>query len=176
MDFATDERPAKRVAREMLRMVASVNAALAGLPEREAPREKASCATCHRGASRPPLPLEEELVRAVEGGGAPAAAARFAELRATHLIDGRYDFRPHVVVRAARRLLDAKRLDEGLAVARLNLEHDAGVADTHFGIGEALLARGDREAARDSYRKALGIDPGNAQAVFRLKQLEEPAR
>src|SRR5258706_8318167 len=63
MDFATDEKTTKRVGREMLRMVQSVNATLKTLPARDEPRQSLSCFTCHRGAQRPPERLDVLLSR-----------------------------------------------------------------------------------------------------------------
>lgn len=176
MDFATDERPTKKAAREMFRMLNGINAAVKALPARDRARPEVTCATCHRGAQRPPLPLEDELIRAVREGGAAAAAARFEELRKDHLRDGLYNLEPQELARAAFQLFDEKRPDDAMAVARLNLAHDADSADTHAAIGELLFRGGDRAGARASFKTALGIDPKNPRALARLKELESPGR
>lgn len=53
-DFAADKKPAKAIARQMLRMVNSLNTTLAdvGTPA-AAGQSKVTCFTCHRGAIKP---------------------------------------------------------------------------------------------------------------------------
>lgn len=54
MDFATDEKRTKRVAREMMRMVDAINGEhLAALPPGDTARETVTCYTCHRGEAKP---------------------------------------------------------------------------------------------------------------------------
>src|SRR5688572_21042157 len=57
-DFASDEKPTKLKAREMLRMVVAINEQhLAKLDKRVDPPVAVQCATCHRGVREPrPLP------------------------------------------------------------------------------------------------------------------------
>src|SRR5262245_28770953 len=53
-DFALDDKPTKRKAREMLRMVKAINETyLAGLESRSKPPVGVQCVTCHRGAATP---------------------------------------------------------------------------------------------------------------------------
>ena len=61
IDFKSDAKPAKRTAREMMRMVADINQRLAALPERPAP-VNASCVMCHRGSARPILLVDTARV------------------------------------------------------------------------------------------------------------------
>jgi hypothetical protein len=173
MDFASDDKPTKRAAREMLRMVQSINAGtLKSLPPREAPRQAVSCVTCHRGAARPPLTLHEELVRAAQAGG-PAALERYRELRRDHYADGQYDFGPRSLAIAADRLLDAGRADEALALARLAVEQHPDLGQLHALLGHILLEKGERAAAGEALRKALALDPQNVAAKRELERLEQ---
>src|SRR6266508_6602736 len=57
-DFAKDEKRTKLVARQMMRMVEEINRRLDTLPEHDhaAASLHVTCATCHRGVSRP-MPL-----------------------------------------------------------------------------------------------------------------------
>jgi hypothetical protein len=53
-DFASDAKPAKAVARRMLRMTAAINADWLGAAPGSPPAPpKVTCFTCHRGAVRP---------------------------------------------------------------------------------------------------------------------------
>jgi hypothetical protein len=56
-DMAADTKPAKVVAREMMRMTTDVNTRLAAaIKKPEDQIAKVECATCHRGAAIPVLP------------------------------------------------------------------------------------------------------------------------
>ena len=53
-DFAADTKPAKAVARQMMKMVAALNPQVAGIGEPAAAgTAKITCYTCHRGALKP---------------------------------------------------------------------------------------------------------------------------
>lgn len=54
-DFAKDEKRTKLVARQMMQMVAEINRRVDSLPAADSGRQRVAvtCATCHRGASRP---------------------------------------------------------------------------------------------------------------------------
>ena len=75
-DFAADVKERKKTAREMLRMVATINKQVAtiraGVDHQVA---QVQCVTCHRGIPRP-LQLGEELDLALEEGGVEAAKAK----------------------------------------------------------------------------------------------------
>jgi hypothetical protein len=70
-DFASDDKPAKEVARKMLTMVTEINGKhLAGVGEPPAAgASKVTCFTCHRGATKPLTAPPPEG----RGGGAPLA-------------------------------------------------------------------------------------------------------
>ena len=53
-NFAADTKPAKAVARRMLRMTTALNETLKGIGEPPAAgAQKVTCFTCHRGALKP---------------------------------------------------------------------------------------------------------------------------
>lgn len=71
-DFASDENPNKDRAREMIRMLGSINEHLRKIEPSETTRVNMWCHTCHRGRARPTT-LEEELELADAAGGEIAA-------------------------------------------------------------------------------------------------------
>lgn len=171
MDFASDAKPTKRAAREMLRMVLHVNQdTLPRLPAVERVRATVTCDTCHRGLPKPPLRLHEELVKASASGGAAAARARYDELRRDHGEAGRYDFRPASLWMAGRRIAERGRLDDGLALVRLSIERNPAEAPAHSALGFLLLQKGDRAAAVRSFERALELAPGLPEAQWGLRQ------
>ena len=81
VDFSSDAKPAKNKARAMLKMTDQLNRTLLPqVPSRADPRVTVECATCHRGL---PLPktLQTTLYEIVKKDGAPAAVAKYRELR-----------------------------------------------------------------------------------------------
>src|SRR5262245_30047935 len=176
MDFAVDTKPTKRAAREMMKMVQSLNSGpLAALPPRDEPRLKMSCVHCHRGAERPPETMNRELTRIAQAEGAAKAVDRYRELRAKHYGDGQYDFGPQSIGIAASRLLEAGKPAEGLVIARLNVEMHPTVANVHGQLGRFLLANGDRAGAVQAFEKALALEPDNDTARRGLAAARQPA-
>ena len=119
-DMASDAKPEKRVAREMLRMVGDINARLATLPERADPAVAVRCATCHRGAALPRT-LEDTLMVAYHDGGVGSLTHTYRELRARHFGRALYDFGPMSLAELGGRLVDGGMPADEAAVYRLNL-------------------------------------------------------
>src|SRR5688572_4464394 len=80
-DFASDEKRTKLVARQMMRMVQEINRRLDTIPGRStATALEVSCATCHRGVSKP-TPLSTLIADAALTAGADSAARAYRALR-----------------------------------------------------------------------------------------------
>ena len=72
-DYASDEKPAKEVARAMMRMAGTINQTLAANIKKPANElTRVQCMTCHRGAAIPTLP-EPPAAGAQPGAAAPPA-------------------------------------------------------------------------------------------------------
>ena len=169
--FALDDKPAKVKARGMLRMVDQLNTSmLPALPSRAEPRVVMECATCHRGL---PLPktLQTTLLEIVNKDGAAAAVARYRDLRTNQTLTGRYNFGEWEVNELARRLREAGKLDEAIAILEMNGEFYPKSADIDFGIGELYLQKGDKEKAAARYRIVLEKAPNHQGAKTRLEDL-----
>ncbi|HWX94259.1 MAG TPA: amidohydrolase family protein [Terriglobales bacterium] len=69
--------------------------------------------------------------------------------------------------------LREKRYSEALALLRMNTEDFPRSANTYDSLGEALFKSGDVEQARQSYAKALEVDPKYPNADFARKFLAE---
>ncbi len=245
-DFAADDKPTKRIAREMLRMVSSINAQLANLPERAAPPVRVQCATCHRGAVRPRM-LQDTLLIAYDDGGIDTLAATYRalrerwygraaydfgevaladvgaallerehfadaarvhalnveanpasdfalreharaavlhafaedgavegtrEYRRLHELYGARGFPPATLNRVGYDLLALEAVEDAVAVFRLNVAAHPDDANAPDSLGEGLLAAGDSAGALASYRRALELNPNNANAAAIVERLE----
>ena len=142
IDFASDERPTKRTAREMLRMVARINGELLpAIPNRGTPAIEVQCITCHRGSPRP-LMLEDTLGTVLARFGVDSAVATYSRLKQRFTGRFAYDFSQRSLNTLADKLIDQKQLPE----ARRMLGNAWGVwagASVLFGLG-AIIAGASR--------------------------------
>lgn len=172
VSFPSDDKPAKVKARAMLRMVEQLNTQiLPQVPSRAEPRVTIECVTCHRGLAIPKS-LQTTLFEIVETQGAPAAIAKYRELR-NGVTLGRYNFGEWEVNELARRLAEAGRRDAAIAILEMNAEFYPASAEIDVMIGELHRENGDRVKAMDRYRAALVKSPQLGIARQRLEELEK---
>jgi CubicO group peptidase (beta-lactamase class C family) len=70
-------------------------------------------------------------------------------------------------------LLRSKKVDEAIAVFRLNTEDFPKSANVWDSLGEAYMVKGDKPKSIENYKKALELNPGNKNLIERIKQLEQ---
>lgn len=170
--FSSDAKPAKAQARAMLRMLADINnTLLPRLPSHATPAVKVDCVTCHRGVPIPKT-LQTALFEVATTEGAPAAAARYRELRKTNLTTGRYNFGEWEINELARRLAQSGHLDAAITMLETNAEFHATSGDIDVILGELHLKRGEKEVAIARFRSALTKVPDHERAKLRLQELE----
>ena len=170
-DFASDERPTKLKAREMLRMVSAINDTyLAQLPTRRTPPISVQCATCHRGISQP-RPIQDVLMLAYTAGGADSLVTAYRALRTRYYGSAAYDFGEVPLTAAADVMTSRKQFADAAKVHRLNVEMFPNSAFVLWQSAEALAAAGDTPSAVTNARKALTITPNNPALPALLKRL-----
>lgn len=173
-DFASDAKPNKERAREMYRMLGSINEHLKKIQPSGDKRVNMWCNTCHHGRPRP-MTLEEELAQAYRKSGVDGAIARYRDLKERYDNAGAYDFRVRSLDSFGQDLLEQKDPGAAIAILRLNTVQFPLSSDAWESLGDACQAAGEREQAKDSFRKALEIDPKNSDVQEKLKKLEEKA-
>ena len=170
MDFAADTKPTKKTTRQMIRMVLAINGEhLAKLAERADPNVTVTCATCHRGITRP-RSLIDELLLAYRKGGATAAAARFRELREGYYGRDAYDFGDVALTEVAHTVQEGGDLPGALMLLELNVEF---LPQSWFGLwmlAEARADAGQTEAAAAALERAVTLKP-RPDLVKRLEAL-----
>ena len=170
MDFAADTKPAKKTARQMIRMVQAINGEhLARLAERADPNVTVTCATCHRGITRP-RSLIDELLLAYRKGGATAAAARFRELRERYYGGDAYDFGDVALTEVANTLREGGDIPGALMLLELNVEL---LPQSWFGLwmlAEMREEAGQTELAIAALERAVALKP-RPDLVKRLEAL-----
>jgi hypothetical protein len=174
MDFASDDKRTKLVARTMLRMVAAINGEyLSKVPAATTAAQQVTCITCHRRSTVPPRPLPDVLLTTLNASGVPAAVEQYRKLRAELGESGLYDFREATLNILATSLRDQKRFAEAIEVLRLNTEMFPKSPAAQVNLGDATLQHGDRAAAETAYKRALGLDPANLAAKRALETLRQ---
>jgi len=171
VDFASDEKETKRTARAMLQMVEAINRDHVGKLGRAAP-VRVECATCHHGLNRPQTliaVLNEELAKA----GAPAAVARYHELRKKYYGGGQYDFTETSLNLLAESLLKAKQTKEAVAMMELNAEVNKISGWGYSVMAMSHRANGDTEKAKADFQKILELQPQNGWAKQQLEELQK---
>lgn len=170
MDFASDEKELKRVARAMMRMTRQINQELLPGTGQPSPAE-VRCVTCHRGLQKPET-LEQTLRAALESGDVDVLVAHYRDLRERYYGEGAYDFGERTLAALAEELSRDQKADAAFAVLELNLEHFPDSGYTYTLLGELKLRQGQTAGAIAAFERALEIDPGNARARQRLASVK----
>jgi tetratricopeptide (TPR) repeat protein len=175
VQFASDEKAAKRNARFMLRMVDSLNAhAFEALPERSNPPVRLECVTCHRGSS-PPTTLAATLRATIDAKGIDSAVAQYRELR-KDMASGRFDLGEWSMNELARTLSEQGKKIEAIAILELNAEFYPDSPAIGMALGDLYRERGDRDKALERYRQVLERQPNNPVAKRRVDELTRAPR
>jgi Flp pilus assembly protein TadD len=69
------------------------------------------------------------------------------------------------------RLMGQDRLDEAIAVFRMNVELFPDAWNVYDSLGEAYMVSGGRDLAIASYQRSLELNPDNANGVAMLERL-----
>ncbi len=114
--------------------------------------------------------MSEELSKIVKArGGAAEMIARYRELKAAGS-DKVYVSESDLNT-VGYQLLRAKKVDDAVAILKLNVEEYPLSANVYDSLGEAYIAAGQKQLAIDNYEKALQIDPKSDNAIKVLEKL-----
>ena len=164
MDFATDEKPEKVVAREMMRMVDRLNTeTLAAMSFPEARQVEVQCVTCHRGVAVP-MRIEQVLSQAIAERGVDEALSHYLALKSRYAGRASYDFGVPPLTTVADQLARGGDMDGALTVARFAAAQFPDLAWPHMVLGNLLAQHGDRPQAEAAFQRVLELEPDNLQA------------
>jgi tetratricopeptide (TPR) repeat protein len=122
-----------------------------------------------------PKSLQTTLFEVVAKDGAPAAAARYRELRTSDTLTGRYNFDEWEINELARRLAETGKTAEAIAMLELNGEFYPKSPSIDYQIGELQLARGEKDKALARFKVTLQKAPDHQRAKARVDELEKKA-
>ncbi len=171
-DLASDEKPTKETAREMLRMLESINGHLKNI-EPSGSRVNMWCGTCHRGRPRPQT-LLESLTEKYEADGIDRTMTHYAELRDLYYGHGAYDFGEAGLNAFGYRILEDDA-PGAVTVFRTNATLFPDSPNTWDSLAEAYAKAGQTDEAIVCYEKVLEMDPENDHARQRLDTLRTGA-
>jgi tetratricopeptide (TPR) repeat protein len=171
MDFKSDDKVEKKKAREMMKMVRTINnTLLTSVPSRSSPPVNVQCYTCHR-LSPVPKTLERVLTETLDKEGIDSTVVRYRQLRERTLVQGRFNFADYVLNNFAQDLAAAGKPAEAIRLLELNQEFYPQAGHIDFLVGEIHRTRGEKDQAIARYRKALEKTPDHPQAGRRLQEV-----
>jgi len=170
-DFASDANPKKNTAREMLRMLGSVNDHLKKIEYSGDKPVNMWCHTCHRGRPRP-MTLAEELGEKYRLKGINPAIAHYEELKTNFHGRGAYDFGEDGLNGFGYALLEAKDVAGAIRIFKMNAAAFPESGNIWDSLGEAYLVSGDTSEAIESYETSLRFAPENRNATRVLKEIK----
>jgi len=170
IDFASDQKRTKLIARQMMTMAAEVNRRLDTLPQRGTPPISVTCATCHRGISRP-VPLFTVVADAAIAVNADSALRAYRTLRERYFGKDAFDFTESSLNIAAFRTARANKVSDALSVLQFNETMFPNSSGMYVFRGNILLMKPDTAAAAVAFRRAVQLDSTNAEARGRLRDL-----
>jgi hypothetical protein len=171
-DMASDEKPTKKTARQMMLLAREINEKLPAAVGKPADATaRVGCATCHRGV---PIPkqLTQVLSETVNAKGLDAAVAQYRDLRTTYFGSMAYDFSENGLINMAQAATSSDKADNALAWLNLNLEFYPKSSRTYIAMAQAHQRKNDKASAIKDLEKAVELDPNNAQAKQLLQQLK----
>lgn len=172
-DFASDENPNKERAREMLRMLGSINNHLDKIEPSGEKRVNMWCHTCHSGRPKPTT-LAEELEETYRAKGLDAALAHYNRLKDEYYGKGVFNFESESTLnRFGYAMLGNEDADSAIRIFQFNAETFPESANVWDSLAEAYMKAGQIQLAITNYRKSLELNPENTNAVNMLKKLEE---
>jgi CubicO group peptidase (beta-lactamase class C family) len=113
--------------------------------------------------------IAEMLLRTVIDKDVATAIKQYHELKQDHAAE--YNFGEMELNTVGYQLLQMKKVDEAIAIFKLNVEVFPQAANSYDSLGEAYLTHGDKELAIANYKKTLELNPDNPEATKNLATL-----
>ena len=120
------------------------------------------------------LPIQDVLLKAVEERGVAEATRLYHSIRLRDA--ARYDLSETELLNLSESLRERGKLNEALAMTRLNLEMHPKHELSWDQLGKLLAEKGDQDGALAAYDELLRINPYNTVALEMLRWLKQPPR
>jgi hypothetical protein len=113
--------------------------------------------------------VARELRKYIDREGPDNLEKKFAQLKQEGT--DKYDFSEMEINALGYFYLGIEDIDAALAVLKINTIEYPGSANVWDSYGEALMGKGETEAAIENYQKSLELNPGNSNAVAMLTKM-----
>lgn len=172
INFASDAKPQKLIAREMIRMAKSINGDfISEVRKINSTADNVACMTCHRGYPKPKH-LFQVLLESYNNEGIAAAINTYHELKNKYYGGFTFDFRENSLNLFGYQVMAQSKFEDALKIFQLNAELFPESFNVYDSIGEVYLKMGDKNKAVQNYKKSLKLNPGNKSAKKVLENIE----
>jgi tetratricopeptide (TPR) repeat protein len=118
----------------------------------------------------PKRSIAEILYKIAVEKGVAAAVAEYRKLKTEN--SPTLDFSERELNTLGYQLVGMKRLKDAIEIFKLNVEMFPKSANPYDSLGETYLADGQKDLALANYKKAVELDPANANALLIVRRLE----
>ena len=121
-------------------------------------------------ADPPKRSVAEALNKIAVDKGAAAAVAEYRKIKASN--SPNWDMAETELNTLGYQLVNMKRLKDAIEIFKLNVEMFPTSSNPYDSLGETYLADGQKDLALVNYKKAVELDPKNANATLIVRRLE----
>lgn len=172
VDFASDAKDTKKVARVMMKMVNTINDKfIAEASQIDKLNGPVGCVTCHHGMAHIQS-LSEALFKTYNNGGLDSTFTKYNELKKRYYGGFTYNFKEESLNELAGKLIAAKNYDDAITILNFNSNMYPESAEIFSELGDAYFSKGDKATAKLNYEKALSINPRDRRVIGKLKNIE----
>jgi len=122
------------------------------------------------GIGVPKPSITQALMDLVLADSIPAAINKYHELKKNNSND--YNFKESQLNAFGYQLLQVGKIDQAIAILKLNVESYPESANVYDSLGEAYMVKGNKEEAIMNYEKSLKLNPKNKNAEDNIKKLK----
>lgn len=170
MDFAADDKEAKKTARVMLQMVSTINGEYVSKIDKTSPT-RVECVTCHHGITQPRT-LNAVLADAIATQGIDAGVKLYHDLRNQYYGTGAYDFGESPLNQLTESLLAEHKTKESVAIMEMNFDSNKPKSMWAYHLlAMSHQANGETEKAIADFRKVVELYPEDSWAKQQVESL-----
>lgn len=113
--------------------------------------------------------IAKALYQMIKTEGVDSAVGKYRDLKKNQ--PNSYDFQEGELNGLGYNLINQKKIKEAIKVFQLNVEAYPESSNVYDSLGEGYMINGDKALAIENYEKSLKLNPGNTNAVEKLKIL-----
>jgi hypothetical protein len=122
------------------------------------------------GVSDPKTSISDVITDLILSDSLTAAINKYHDLKKNHYDE--YNFKESQLNSLGYQLLQFGKIDQAIAVLKLNAESYPGSANVYDSLGEAFAVKGNKDEAVINYEKSLKLNPKNKNAEDNIKKLK----